>query len=59
MSYAPIVRIFIRYVVGIVVGADMADTMAGDPDLVTVGALALGAAVEVAYTLAVRRGWTT
>ncbi len=57
MTYAPIVRIFIRYVVGILVGADMANTMAGDPDLVTVCALALGAAVEVVYALAVKRGW--
>lgn len=57
MNYAPIARIIIRYIVGLVIGADMADTLAGDPDVVTVCALALGAACEFAYALAVRRGW--
>lgn len=57
MNYAPIVRIAIRYVVGLMIGADLADTLAGDPDVVTVVALALGAAVEFAYSLAVKYGW--
>lgn len=59
MSYAPIARILIRYVVGLIVGADAADMLAGDPDVVTVAALALGAAVEVAYAFAKRKGWAT
>ena len=57
MNYAPIARILIRYVVGVVIGADAADLIAGDPDVVTVVALAVGGLVEVVYSLAVKRGW--
>ncbi|MEH6524402.1 hypothetical protein [Sulfitobacter sp.] len=59
MRYAPITRIIIRYAVGLIVGVDAADVLARDPDVVTVCALALGAAVEVIYAFAVRKGWTT
>jgi len=59
MHYAPIARIIIRYVVGVIVGADAADMLAGDPDVVTMAALALGTAVEVIYAMAVRKGWAT
>jgi hypothetical protein len=59
MRYAPIVRIIIRYAVGLIVGVDAADVLARDPDVVTVSALVLGAAVEVIYAFAVRKGWTT
>ena len=59
MNYAPIARIIIRYVVGIVVGADAADMLAGDPDVVTVAALAVGAAVEGLYAVAKAKGWAT
>lgn len=58
-NYAPYARIFIRYVVGLVVGMDAADTMAGDPDVVTVVAAAIGAAVEAVYYAAQRKGWAT
>ena len=58
MDYAPIARIIIRYVVGLVIGADAADIAAGDPDLVTVVAAGVGIAVEVVYGVAKRRGWT-
>lgn len=57
MQFAPIARILIRYVVGLMIGVDLADTLAGDPDVVTVVALALGAAVEFAYSMAVKYGW--
>ena len=57
MSYAPIARIIIRYAVGLIIGADAADMLAGDPDIVTVAALALGGAVELVYAMAVRKGW--
>ena len=57
MSYAPISRIIIRYAVGLIIGADAADMLAGDPDIVTVAALALGGVVEVVYAMAVRKGW--
>lgn len=58
MNYAPIVRILIRYVVGTIIGADAAALLAGDPDVITVGALLVGAAVEVAYSLAKKKGWS-
>lgn len=57
--YAPIVRIVIRYLVGLVIGADAANVLAGDPDVVTACAAALGAATEAIYALARRRGWAT
>jgi hypothetical protein len=59
MNYAPIARILIRYGVGLIIGADAADLLAGDPDVVTVLAVALGGAVEVVYNLAKRKGWAT
>lgn len=58
MDYAPIARIIIRYIVGLVIGADAANIAAGDPDLVTVVAACVGVAVEVIYGVAKRRGWT-
>ncbi len=57
--YAPIARIVIRYLVGLLIGADAAGVLAGDPDVVTVVAGAIGLATEVAYALARRRGWAT
>ena len=58
MDYAPIARIVIRYIVGLIIGADAAQIAAGDPDLVTVVAAGVGVAVETVYTIAKRRGWT-
>jgi len=55
--YAPIARILIRYAVGLVIGMDAAETLAGDPDLVTVVAMGIGGATEVVYALAVKKGW--
>jgi len=57
MNYAPIARIFVRYIVGLVLGMDAADIMAGDPDIIACVALAIGAATEAAYALAVKKGW--
>ena len=59
MDFAPIARIVIRYIVGAVIGMDAGATLAGDPDVVTVVALGIGAAVEVAYAFAKRKGWAT
>ncbi|MEB3211098.1 MAG: hypothetical protein VKL39_07070 [Leptolyngbyaceae bacterium] len=59
MDYAPYARIVIRYIVGAVIGMDAADTLAGDPDAVTIVALGIGAAVEAAYAFAKRKGWAT
>jgi hypothetical protein len=59
MNYAPIARIILRYIVGAVVGAAQGDMLAGDPDVVAMVALSTGAAVEAAYVLAKRKGWST
>jgi hypothetical protein len=59
MMYAPIARILIRYGVGIVLGADAASIMAGDPDLVSVLAVVIGAATEAVYAYAKKKGWAT
>jgi hypothetical protein len=59
MNYAPLARIIIRYIVGAIVGMDAGATIAGDPDMVTVVALGIGAAVEAAYAIAKRKGWAT
>jgi hypothetical protein len=58
MTYAPIARILIRYGVGAVIGLAQAEQLAADPDIVTFAALAVGAAVEGFYALAVRKGWS-
>jgi len=59
MNYAPVARIVIRYGVGAVIGMAQAEQLAADPDIVTVVAIGIGAAVEAAYTLAKRKGWQT
>jgi len=59
MDYAPLARIIIRYAVGLIVGADAAGVAALDPDLITVVAVAIGGAVEVLYSLAKKKGWST
>ena len=59
MDWAPFARIIIRYIVGAVIGMDAGDTLAGDPDVVTIVALGIGAAVEVLYAAAKRKGWAT
>jgi hypothetical protein len=59
MNYAPIVRILIRYVAAYIVGTDSAEILAGDPDVVSMLALGIAAAVEAAYVIAKRKGWAT
>lgn len=59
MNYAPIARIILRYGVGAIVGASQAELLAGDPDMVSIIALAVGAVVEAAYVMAKRKGWNT
>lgn len=59
MDWAPLARIVVRYVVGAIIGMDAASALAGDPDVITVVALGIGAAVEVAYGFAKRKGWAT
>lgn len=59
MSYAPFARIMLRYIIGAVIGMAQAEQLAADPDIVTVVALGIGAAVEAAYVWAKRKGWAT
>ena len=59
MDYMPIARIIMRYGVGLVIGAQQADMLVADADVVTVIALAVGAIVEVGYAIAKRRGGAT
>jgi len=59
MDWAPWARIGIRYLVGAIIGADQAGVLAADPDVITVAALGIGAAVEGLYALAKRKGWAT
>lgn len=59
MSYAPIARIILRYIVGGVVGLEAGDLLAGDPDIVFYVAMGIGAAVEAAYAFAKKKGLTT
>lgn len=59
MNYAPIARIILRYGVGLFIGSDAADILSGDPDIVSLVAVAVGAVVEAAYAIAKKRGWAT
>lgn len=59
MDYAPIARIIIRYAVGIVIGADAADVLAANPDLITLVAAGVAVVVEGFYAWAKKNGWPT
>jgi hypothetical protein len=59
VAIAPVVRIVLRYGVGLVFGAELANTIAGDPDLVLLLATAVGIATEAAYAYAKKKGLNT
>ena len=59
MGYAPIARIFLRYGVGLVLGWEAGDILAGDPDVVVYVAMGIGVIVEAVYGIAKRKGWAT
>ena len=59
MDWFPIARIILRYGVGAVIGMAQGNMLAADPDVVTVVALGIGAAVEAGYSIAKRRGGAT
>jgi hypothetical protein len=59
MNYAPIARIILRYCTAAVFGLAQGEVLAGDPDVVSVLALALAASVEGAYAWAKKTGGTT
>lgn len=56
---APIVRILLRYGVGVVFGMEFGSLLAGDPDVVLLVATGIGAATEAVYTYAKKKGWAT
>lgn len=60
-NYGPIVRIILRYVVGAgIMGSEaIGEALAANPDVVLIGSMVIGAAVEGGYALAKRRGWAT
>lgn len=59
MTYAPVARIVLRYLVGALVGMDAGNILAADPDIVTYAALGIGVVVEAVYAFARKRGWAT
>ena len=59
MNFAPFARIIMRYGIGYFAGSEAGEALAMDPDAVLILSLAMGAAVELVYTLAKRRGWAT
>jgi hypothetical protein len=61
MTYAPIARIVLRYLIGgVAVGSmTLGDELAADPDIVLAVSLGIGALVEAAYAAAKRKGWAT
>jgi hypothetical protein len=59
MDWAPLARIIIRYVVGVIIGADAESVLEGNPQVVTLVAMAIGLVVEGLYAAAKRKGWAT
>lgn len=59
----PYVRIILRYAVGAVIGYQIGEQLASDPDVVAVAtagaAAAVGVVTEGFYALAKRWGWRT
>ena len=53
-----IARIIIRYGVGLAIGMNAGEVLAGNPDVVLVVATLVGIATEAVYTVAKRKGWT-
>ena len=53
-----IARIIIRYGVGLAIGMNAGEALAGNPDVVLVVATLVGIATEAVYTVAKRKGWT-
>ena len=51
-------RIIIRYGVGLAIGMNAGEALAGNPDVVLVVAAVVGAVTEWAYAIAKRKGWT-
>jgi preprotein translocase subunit Sec61beta len=61
MTWAPLARIVLRYVVGagIMGSQTLGDQLAADPDLVLGLCVGAAAVIEAAYAFAKRKGWAT
>lgn len=57
MISGAVARIALRYVAGALVGMEIGDQLAMDPDLVLLVAAGLAAVVEGVYAFAKRHGW--
>lgn len=57
--YTLYARLLLRYVAGGLFGADIANILAGDPEVISLIALGLAAGVEAMYAYAKRKGWET
>jgi hypothetical protein len=59
----PYIRIVLRYGVGGIVGYELGDLLASDPDVIAVttaaSAAVVGAGTEAVYALAKKWGWRT
>ena len=53
-----IARIIIRYGVGLAIGVNAGEALAGNPDIVLIVAALVGVATEYIYRVAKRKGWT-
>lgn len=62
MNYGPIIRIILRYAAGGIIGAETAEALIADPDVMdmvtTAVAVVVGIVTEFVYAQAVKRGWT-
>ena len=58
-NIGPFARIVRRYGIGYLAGSEVGEMLSMDPDAVLVLSLGMGAAVEGAYALAKRYGWST
>ena len=52
-----IARIIIRYGVGLAIGVNAGEALAGNPDIVLIVAALVGVATEYIYRVAKRKGW--
>lgn len=59
MHFAPLARIALRYVIGAVLGSELGNILAVDPDVVSIVVVGTGLAIEAVYALAKKKGWAT
>lgn len=59
MTFAPFARIALRYGIGYLLGAEIGEQLAADPDIVMAIGLGMAALVEGAYVYARKTGGKT